>query len=317
MFSSLDHRKLRMKLQSDLIDHGIGTTRQENGTPPEPRHLRQRSAGLLRTTNEPLEVITVGVPRTGTASILEAMKILGYGDIWNAREMLRNHQTGFCGNMLHNKLTASGKQPEVEQFESLFRGFRHISGEFVSCMAADLIRAYPEAKVILTVREDEERWLRSVLETLWYNYSTWSHWLLRKIDRQWREMATFLSPFYERFWGGDSAVHGLRVYREHKAMVQRVTEPKDRLLVCDVKQGWGPLCGVLEKDVPAEVFPKTNSVDEYSVLFSTARRNALQSWVGCTIRKGGLPVMLVAVLVMYRSKVISSLHAALTKVGLV
>lgn len=64
-------------------------------------------------------------------------------------------------------------------------------------------------------------------------------------------------------------MHGLRVYREHGPLLQKVTDPKERLLVHDVKEGWGQLCEFLGKEVPNEDFPKTNSVDEHRALFGT------------------------------------------------
>ncbi|EME42515.1 hypothetical protein DOTSEDRAFT_73380 [Dothistroma septosporum NZE10] len=182
-------------------------------------------------------------------------------------------------------------------------------------MAEEIIRAYPDAKIILTIREDEERWLRSFLDTLWYNYTTWSHWFLRNVDSQWREQGAFLSPFYERFHG-DPVAHGLRVYREHKAVVQRVTEPKERLLVYDVNQGWGPLCAFLQQHVPTENFPKTNGVDDHRALFGAGRRKALKAWASNAMLKRGLPVILTAVLWMFRSRVVSSIRAGLAQIGL-
>ncbi len=38
--------------------------------------------------------------------------------------------------------------------------------------------------------------------------------------------------------------------------------PADRLLVYQVKQGWGPLCEFLDLPVPDEPFPHINSRDE-------------------------------------------------------
>lgn len=241
---------------------------------------------------------------TLVTAMLEAMKTLGFGDIWNSREMLRRHQTVFCGGILNNKLSGVWPRPDLETFESIFGEYHCISGEFVSAMAEDLIRAYPDAKIILTIREDEERWLQSFLSTLWYNYSTWTHWALRHVHTIWKEQAAFLDPFYKRFHG-DPASHGLRVYREHNARVQRVTEP-DRLLVYQVSEGWEPLCRFLGKDTPDSAFPKTNSVAEHRALFGTGRRKALADWLMGTAVQSAVPVSIAAYL-WYRRADLNSL----------
>lgn len=41
----------------------------------------------------------------------------------------------------------------------------------------------------------------------------------------------------------------------------RSVVPAERLLVWHPKDGWGPLCKFLEKDVPAEPLPKVNEGD--------------------------------------------------------
>ena len=39
--------------------------------------------------------------------------------------------------------------------------------------------------------------------------------------------------------------------------------PANRLLVYDVKQGWGPLCAFLNVSVPANSFPHSNTTAEF------------------------------------------------------
>ncbi|KAJ7828337.1 hypothetical protein B0H14DRAFT_3144249 [Mycena olivaceomarginata] len=38
--------------------------------------------------------------------------------------------------------------------------------------------------------------------------------------------------------------------------------PKDKLLEFEVKDGWGPLCAFLGKDIPAMDFPNTNDKED-------------------------------------------------------
>jgi hypothetical protein len=48
--------------------------------------------------------------------------------------------------------------------------------------------------------------------------------------------------------------------------------PEDRLVIFDVKEGWGPLCKVLEKKVPDVEFPRINdgkAIEELTKRFIT------------------------------------------------
>lgn len=51
--------------------------------------------------------------------------------------------------------------------------------------------------------------------------------------------------------------NGKKYYREHNELVRRVV-PKEKLLEYNVKEGWGPLCRFLGKEVPDVPFPHVN-----------------------------------------------------------
>ena len=51
-------------------------------------------------------------------------------------------------------------------------------------------------------------------------------------------------------------------FEAHKQMVID-TVPSDRLLVCEAKQGWGPLCKFLNLPVPENPFPRSNETQRF------------------------------------------------------
>jgi hypothetical protein len=59
--------------------------------------------------------------------------------------------------------------------------------------------------------------------------------------------------------------HVIAVYKRHNAAVKAAL-PKERLLVTDSLEGWGPICAFLGVPVPATPFPKTNSTDEFRAM---------------------------------------------------
>ena len=67
----------------------------------------------------------------------------------------------------------------------------------------------------------------------------------------------------ERSLGGrtdkDGAIDAFR--SQEAALLQAL--PADRLLVHRASDGWGPLCTFLERDIPDEPYPRSNSRQEF------------------------------------------------------
>jgi hypothetical protein len=113
----------------------------------------------------------------------------------------------------------------------------------------ELMDAYPEAKIILTTRE-EEKWLASMERTLWSSYST---------DRQLSPVATFMRDY---IWTPDPVPAGIAKFRTHNELVMKAAGERSReVLVFQVKEGWPRLCAFLGKEVPqGKDFPNSDEV---------------------------------------------------------
>ena len=63
----------------------------------------------------------------------------------------------------------------------------------------------------------------------------------------------------------------IQIYNEH---IQNVTRnvPKEDLLIFDVKEGWKPLCGFLDVDVPENIsFPHLTTGDTMAKILNAVR----------------------------------------------
>jgi hypothetical protein len=133
----------------------------------------------------------------------------------------------------------------------------------------ELAEHYPDAKVILTVR-DPDRWYDSVSETIFARALAERRRLpLRR--RAVRRLVTRRAPdfalyprmaratIFDRVFDNriDDRAHVIAVYERHVAEVKRTIAP-GRLLVLDVCRGWAPLCAFLGASVPDEPFPESN-----------------------------------------------------------
>lgn len=129
-----------------------------------------------------------------------------------------------------------------------------------AAFATELIKAYPDAKVILNTRKDMDRWYESHLETFSWGPSIWlASWFAAEV--YWLSKCHDI-PFEAFYWGSFRATGKWR-YREHVAMVKGLmaARPED-LLEWTVQDGWAPLCTFLGKPVPDTEFPSGNAPKE-------------------------------------------------------
>jgi hypothetical protein len=124
----------------------------------------------------------------------------------------------------------------------------------------ELCRHYPDAKVVLTVR-DPDAWFDSVQATIvpfLAARGTHPSPHADAIAHMAQELIA-VQVFDDRL---SDRAHAKRVFREHVAEVQ-ATVPAERLLTFDLRQGWAPLCAFLGVPVPDLPFPRTNSSQEF------------------------------------------------------
>lgn len=205
-----------------------------------------------------LSVIGVGFPRTGTMSLKLALEQLGIGPCYHMIEVFERPDDIALWNQ-----AADGQT----DWERLFQGFQSTSDAPACCFWRELLEEYPNARVILTVR-DPETWYESFHETVYQVISNAEN----SPDAQHRavqEMAREL--ILERLLEGsfENRRRAIEIYEEHNRTIQEVVAP-ERLLVLHVRDGWQPLCDFLDKEVPKEPFPHINTRNEFRERFLVA-----------------------------------------------
>ena len=138
-------------------------------------------------------------------------------------------------------------------WEAIFAGYRSVVDYPGAQFWRELTAYYSNAKVVHTVRDPDE-WFDSVQATIFAPGSR---------ARQPGPMSEFfrivLGPFGDRI---DDRAYMTDYFRKHTRDVL-ATIPADRVLVYEVRQGWGPLCSFLGVPVPSEPFPVKNSRAEF------------------------------------------------------
>ena len=199
-----------------------------------------------------LRVIGAGFGRTGTLSMKDALEHLGLGPCYHMLEVMNRPENA---DAWYNA-AQSGKA----DWDQILSGY-HSTVDWPACHYWQPLAAhFPDAKVILTVR-DEEAWWQSMSKTILRNFQDGDE-VVDPARISMRRMTRDL--IVERVFGGilDDRDHVLTAYRRNIETV-RAGLPKERLLVFDVAEGWAPLCAFLDLPVPAAPFPRTNTTQDF------------------------------------------------------
>jgi hypothetical protein len=224
------------------------------------RHVVHREVRDIHDEGS-LKVIGAGFGRTGTRSLQAALELLGNDPCYHMStviaEPFRVRQWLEIGE---------GRGPG---WDELFAGFRAAVDWPAAAYWRELAEHYPDAKVILTVR-DPGRWYDSVSETIFARALSERRPLplrrrviRRLVTRRAPDFALYprmaRSTIFDRVFDGriDDRTHVIEVYESHTAAVKAAIAP-DRLLVFDVRQGWAPLCEFLGAPIPDQPFPASN-----------------------------------------------------------
>lgn len=197
-----------------------------------------------------MEVIGVGMGRTGTTSIQRALEELGYR-AYNFESIMREDHFDAW-----RRLAEGIEDPD---WSTLFRGY-DASISWPACFFyEELMEAYPGAKFILTTR-DPERWAESVARVSKIIATVRK---ARFIPRA-RRMAALMDALIVPVLGSMPVEkeRAIPAFERHNAAVEAYIPP-EKLLVYEVKDGWDPLCGFLGKPIPDVPFPYENQGDAF------------------------------------------------------
>ena len=202
-----------------------------------------------------MKIICAGWGRTGTRSLKFALeKLLGQPS-YHMQNILLNKKDA---KIWHDSIF---RHNEKFDWEKIYKGHGACL-DFPSCnYYKELMEAYPDAKVILTVRDDDS-WIKSwnvlnnqILKSLTFR-------ILAKIPGTSFKLQKDIHN--KMILGIDGAFQGVKTDLEKKqkfnewnnSVIEYV--PKDRLLIYQVKEGWGPLCNFLNVEEPEIPFPYKN-----------------------------------------------------------
>ncbi|WP_230880865.1 sulfotransferase family protein [Planomonospora sp. ID91781] len=227
-----------------------------------------------------MRVIGAGFGRTGTLSLKTALERLGFGPCHHMTEVFERP-----GQARRWLALAEGRPVD---WDDLLGGYESCVDWPSAAYWRELAAHYPEAKVVLTVR-DPERWLASMEATILRQHERGTTLAGRALLGISSLLGTDFAAFIRmtdltvgrRVFDGrtDDREHVLKTFRAHIEEVVAAIPP-ERLLRFEVREGWEPLCGFLGVPVPDEPFPRVNDKADFE-------RHARGSMLPMLLRRGG------------------------------
>ena len=208
-----------------------------------------------------LKIIGAGFGRTGTLSTKVALNELGY-PCYHMKEITEKTNKNHLDFWLK---VAESPEGTEHDWDAVFHNYTATVDYPSSCVWEALLKANPEAKVLLTLHPGgAEAWYKSTKETIYAVSSMWEGKMLAFFIPKLAKMTRMTSALiWERFLKGtmDDKQEAMNRYEEHILEVKKRV-PADRLLIYSVDQGWEPLCAFLGKEAPKTDFPRVNDKAE-------------------------------------------------------
>lgn len=197
-----------------------------------------------------LRVVGAGLPRTGTASLTMALEQLLGGRTYHMRVI-----PGHPFDLGHGWQQALAH--DTADWEELFVGFGAAVDWPASLFWRELSAYYPDALVLLSMRDSAETWYQSVNATI-------LPVARMALAPDWGG-GRGLPDLFARFTGTtqwDDPARLMAAYERHNQAVCE-TIPPNRLLAWRATEGWEPLCRALGGAVPDQPFPWTNRREDW------------------------------------------------------
>jgi hypothetical protein len=192
-----------------------------------------------------LRVVGAGMGRTGTNSLKLALERLLGKPCYHMFECLEHPE--------HMPIWTRAARGDLPNWDELLAGYGAAVDFPPAAFWPELMRAYPDALILLSVRDSDD-WWKSASRTIFPSVLAMPPGPLREmIDALWSARFTLAI---------DDEQAATKAFETFNDRV-RAGVPPERLLEWRPGDGWEPLCAALELAVPPEPFPHVNTAEEF------------------------------------------------------
>jgi hypothetical protein len=247
----------------------------------------------------PLKIIGPGFGRTGTLSLCTALNRLGFPcyHMSETSPQAPHPPLSPCSKENETHLdfwqnVANGKAGTQYDWELVFSRYAAAVDNPACCVWRELVSAYPDAKVILTVHpRGADAWYESMMDTIyWFSETMWQFRVLRLLTPTGKKIGDiFRNLMWQRSLKGTIGDRSSAIERYHEHISEvTASVPAERLLVYSVDQGWKPLCAFLGVPEPSEEFPNVNDRPAFKKMIRRFTRGVYAILAVCALILGAV-----------------------------
>ncbi|ETS80194.1 hypothetical protein PFICI_07723 [Pestalotiopsis fici W106-1] len=239
------------------------------------------ASAKVERTEDGLAVIHVALFRMATSSLAEAYRILGWkvhhgtddnlGNPWKAIERAAEATWPFVAPEISPPRERFTRQDWDEAWVKDY----DILTELASPFADQLIKLYPEAKVVIVQRDFDDWWpsfKSQVLDTLFGPQGRILTFIAGNLlgIRSGQTMRKVLFGFFHASSVAGIEANARKAYNDYFDNIRAMVAPGKRLEY-QLGDGWEPLCAFLDKEVPDVPFPRKNDSQAHKETFASER----------------------------------------------
>lgn len=205
-----------------------------------------------------MQILSLGLLRSGTLSMCRAYEQLGYQDVYHGMKSLDDNDDWLvlargADASFPALPTYTGVSFTRADWDEVFGSSEAVT-DVASLFGEQLVKVYPDAKVVL-VQRDFDKWWASMEESVVSNF--------------WGPVPDFIIGYVEPLLGTTGGMAGRKMllgffdakdpeelrrnartaWERHHARIRELV-PKEQLLDFKMEDGWKPLCEFLGKPVP-------------------------------------------------------------------
>jgi hypothetical protein len=205
-----------------------------------------------------LRLIGAGLPRTGTSSLREALRLLLGAPVYHMSEAFAHPE--------HAPIWVAAMRGHPPDWDRFLAGYAAgVDTPFSTCWR-ELAAAHPTAPVLLSHRSSAETWYRSMERTV----------LARTREMVGRDDADPMVPLFRTMFHEDFSdlddPDDVRAGYERRLRDVRAEIGPERLVEWQPSDGWEPLCRALGVPVPDRPFPHENTTADFLARAEARRR---------------------------------------------
>jgi len=249
-----------------------------------------------------MEIIGAGFCRSGTMSTQKALQDFGFAPCYHMKEV-------FIHNLVDewNQYFDGNKTPLLETIEA--GHFKSTLDFPIICIFDDLMKMHPNAKVLLTVRDTPEAWVKSFRTSVWRvmqmpswiqvnqliggppgvlgnrNFTVDLHDKCFEIICKKGNTITNKKIQWDRETVTDADL--AQIYTNWIEYVKQIV-PKDKLLIFNVKQGIEPLAKFCGKPIPSWKMPYVNDSATFNNSIKMGKNTAIVVYIVLAIGLFGI-----------------------------